>query len=265
MSQLYIEIIVDLNPAVNNNNNFMVICEQQSYTNTISIDLTNVVRYTQGTGDNSSAMTIAGTIVLPFNGNSIIKISVGFINSSGNPPETCTSEFIDSDNTVMYTTTDPITYYYDVDTGNWSDVTPCLHENTLIRTPNGMIPIKNIHAGDIVYQNGREVNVLYNAKFLPTNSYIKIDKDAFGINEPMNDFYITGTHPLWINGQEILAENLVNGTTINEVKLDSPVTCYSLVTNDRIYVDTQGLNCFTWGVDEWEKTQRESCIPWSKQ
>lgn len=142
----------------------------------------------------------------------------------------------------------------------------CFHPDTLIQTSNGYIPIKNIKSGDqVINQNGKLLEVMYNIKYiLPSKKFVKISKNAFGQNLPLNDFLITPGHPLIINGEEIESEKLINNTTIYNVTLDEPVNIYSICTKERTGIITEGLFALTWQNDDWEKNAIKTNIMWIK-
>ena len=103
-------------------------------------------------------------------------------------------------------------------------IIPCLHEDTLVLTNMGSVPIKYIKSGDTVFTlDNNIVDVIYNIKFMITDKFIKIEKNALDNNCPKNNLYITPAHPIYLNGIEIFAKNLVNGTTVTHIKLDKPV------------------------------------------
>ncbi len=140
----------------------------------------------------------------------------------------------------------------------------CIHPTAKIETPFGLTQIKDIKAGDKVKDiHGRFINVHYNIKFMPTQDFICIKKDAFGPNKPFEDLKATGGHPLFNNGKEVTFENLVNGNTIVEQKLDDEFV-YSLCTEERTYVMTNGVPVCTWAQQGWENCEESKTQRWWK-
>lgn len=147
-----------------------------------------------------------------------------------------------------------------------TDPAACLHPDTIVKTNKGDIPIKYIQSGDLVYkENGEPVQVLYNIKLNETRNLFLIKKDSFGPNQPMNDLYITDTHPLLIDNQYVKPCQFINYTTILPIKLDAPVNLYSLCTVNQEFVLIEGLNVSTWRESDWIATQSKFNIQWVKQ
>lgn len=109
----------------------------------------------------------------------------------------------------------------------------CYAKGTLILTKQGYIPIENIKAGHKVVTKGR----IYENKFVNKNAPLKVEpvmwiskfnvvnlnsksrpicikKDALGKNYPFKDLFVSPGHRLLLNGEMVLAKNLVNETTI---------------------------------------------------
>jgi len=93
--------------------------------------------------------------------------------------------------------------------------------------------------------------VVNNIKFVPGKKFIHLQKNALSENVPDRDLYITGGHPILVDGKDIEAQKLVNGNTIKEVELDKLVDVYSLMTKDYIPVKTNGAMVFTWQHQYW--------------
>ena len=132
----------------------------------------------------------------------------------------------------------------------------CIHESMLVKTNNGVKLISNIIKGDIVEKfNGDLIPVLFNIKSVPTNIFYKIDKNALGPNEPDQDFYIHGDHPILYNGDETLPKDLigmVNG--ISKIRMNHMVDIYSICTEERTFIKICGdLNVCTWSLEDFDK------------
>ena len=147
---------------------------------------------------------------------------------------------------------------------SFQDTPCCVHEDTLIKTDRGILKIQDIRKDDkVLTLNDEFVDVIYNIKYITTNKFVKIEKDAFDTNCPENDLYITGAHPIYLNGTEIEVRHLVNGKTITNVELEKSVHVYSLCTKDRYPVLMDGLMVMTWSQVDWEKASKKSkMIEW---
>jgi hypothetical protein len=132
----------------------------------------------------------------------------------------------------------------------------CLHENSIVHTSNlGEIKIKDLKSDSgaiLVGLNGEEVKLVSNIRLANATKFVLIQKGAFG-DSPSEDTYIIDGHPIFVNSKEVLPINLINGTTIKYVDMESaPV--YTLVTENRTFVLVNGLPICTWsGVDIGKK------------
>lgn len=123
------------------------------------------------------------------------------------------------------------------------------------------VPAENVYSGihevfDTINQCWTPVkaNILTD----PETEFFVILKNTFGENQPMNDLYLTGGHPIIINGVEIEAQKIPQA-----VKVKIPKTqIYSIATQDRIAISIEGLNVLTWNYDEWISTTRKNVIKW---
>jgi alpha-tubulin suppressor-like RCC1 family protein len=145
----------------------------------------------------------------------------------------------------------------------------CVHQDNLVRTKRGYIPIKEVVAGDTVYdEHNQEVTVKYNIKLMkPNREYVRIEKDALGINVPMNDLLMVRGHPVKHNDLEIECERFVGvNPKVTEVTLNSGSYVYCLCTDDRIYVDIENVPVCTRAHADWvEMTTNKRDIQWVGQ
>jgi len=149
-------------------------------------------------------------------------------------------------------------------TATWFDDDPCcLHEDTLISTVEGDKKIKDVRSGDQVYTvDDQIVEVINNIKFTPGKKFIHFQKSSISPNVPDHDIYITGGHPILVDGKDVEAQKLVNGNTIREVELDQAVDVYSLMTKDYIPVKTNGAMVFTWEHKYWLDNETDKHVHW---
>lgn len=153
-----------------------------------------------------------------------------------------------------------------IDDATMSTSPCCLHQDTIISTSNGMKKISDVKSGDMVFkQNGDLIEVLYNIKYtIKTNKFVKINKGALGDNLPTNDLFITEGHALLIDDREVECQTMINGDTINEVKLDNRVEVYALCCREKTGIITEGVSVMTWRSDEWEEYCVKNKILWAK-
>jgi len=148
----------------------------------------------------------------------------------------------------------------------------CVHQDNMVLTSTGYVPIKDVVSGDVVYdEKDREVSVIYNIKILtPTNKFVKIGKNSLGDNIPMNDLYIVKGHPIKYRGNEKNCHALVNRVkNVTNVALDKSAYVYCLCTADRTFVNIENVPVCTRKEKDWEQhviEHREyNDIVWSKQ
>ena len=145
----------------------------------------------------------------------------------------------------------------------------CVHQDNLVRTKRGYIPIKEVVAGDTVYdERNREVAVKYNIKLMtPNREYVRIEKDAFKPNVPLNDLLIVKGHPVKYMKREIDCEKLV-GTNpkVTEVVMDSGSYVYCLCTEKRVFVNIENVPVCTRTDESWaEIVKNKRDIQWIGQ
>jgi alpha-tubulin suppressor-like RCC1 family protein len=145
----------------------------------------------------------------------------------------------------------------------------CVHQDNLVRTKRGYLPIKEVVAGDTVYdERNQEITVKYNIKLMtPNREYIRIEKDALSPNVPMNDLLIVRGHPVKYNGMEIECERFVGvNPRVTEVVMDCGSYVYCLCTDDRLYVDIENVPVCTRSDKSWiDIVKNKGDIQWTKQ
>jgi hypothetical protein len=120
-------------------------------------------------------------------------------------------------------------------------------------------------AGDTVYtESNDQVKVLFVARFaVPSKQFIRIQKDSLGTDKPARDLLIREGHPLVVDGKEIACQDLVNGTSIDQVELDTPLEVYTLCTNQRVAVMIEGLAVLTYAKNDFFKYAVDNQIPYT--
>ena len=135
----------------------------------------------------------------------------------------------------------------------------CVAENTVIMTHSGEKTISELHSGELVMDcHGRWVPVVKNVRIPAWESFVVIPRNALREGVPSKELRIRPGHALLIDGREVLCEELIGqgGPGCGKVELvtngKSRVYVYTLVTNQRTFVQMQGMNVGTWGADAWE-------------
>jgi hypothetical protein len=136
----------------------------------------------------------------------------------------------------------------------------CYLKGTLILTNKGFVPIENIKAGHKVVTKGKiyknkYINNAANLKFesvywvskfkvINLNSKsrpICIKADALEKNYPLKDLYVSPNHGLLLNGEMVLAKNLVIGTTIYQDNEINDVEYYHLECESHSAIIANGV------------------------
>lgn len=99
----------------------------------------------------------------------------------------------------------------------------CFVQGTAIDTHRGPVAIESLRAGDRLRCNaGRYVPLLWLGKQSVGKQMaqvagicpVLIKRDAFGLNQPQRDLYLSPDHALWIDGYLVEAKVLVNGVSV---------------------------------------------------
>ena len=143
----------------------------------------------------------------------------------------------------------------------------CYAATSKILTKNTLTDeINEINAEDIV-TGTHEVYDITNECFIPVklnivtglvNRFMQIKKDALGLNQPNEDFYVTSGHKIIIDGKEIKARHIPQAKRI-KVK---PQKVYSVCTDQRCPIMVNGLGVMTWGLNEWTEYFTKRGINW---
>ena len=105
----------------------------------------------------------------------------------------------------------------------------CYARGTMIRTPDGELPVEKLRPGKqvITLVDGQEVpqtvNWLGHRRIglaghprPETVAPIRIERDAFADGMPHRDLVVSPDHAIFVDGKLICARQLVNGTTIRQ-------------------------------------------------
>lgn len=127
----------------------------------------------------------------------------------------------------------------------------CYCKGTLIMTAAGEIPVEELGLGDelvtstgnlepVIWLGSSTINCerqLHKDKAYP----VRIVKDAFGLNLPKRDLFVSPDHSLYIDGAMIPAYCLINGTTITQDMTEKMVTYYHVELPKHNAILAEGL------------------------
>lgn len=146
----------------------------------------------------------------------------------------------------------------------WQLGTCCIHESSLVKTLEGLKPIRDVKSGDqVMNYKGEFVDVKYNIKHHAKQTrFVKIGKNSLGKNIPYQDLLITENHPILISNQEIQPEYLLND---NIRRIDIPESeIYTLVTLKKDFIICQGIPVASYSHNYWKKFSQENNKIWEK-
>jgi alpha-tubulin suppressor-like RCC1 family protein len=143
----------------------------------------------------------------------------------------------------------------------------CIHEDNIVKTSRGLLPIKNVISGDTVYdETGNPITVTYNIKMgRKVKKLIKIKKASIDGVIPTNDLFLTDWHPIKHDGKEISTDELLVFEGSERVVLDVPVTVYCICTEQRLFIDIEGVPVCTREEKSWDEFTKDPAVAWSKQ
>ena len=144
----------------------------------------------------------------------------------------------------------------------------CYSGNSKIRVRNKATKqISDVCAKDVysdtyeVYdvQKKAFVPIKYNIVTGPTNRYMLIVKDAFALDQPNEDFYITSGHKIVINGVPMKARHIPQAKRIKV----SAEKVYSICTQRATTIMINGLEVTTWGINKWLDHSKKKKLDWT--
>jgi hypothetical protein len=137
--------------------------------------------------------------------------------------------------------------------------------------------VTNVHKGDkvvvaIVDKNGNNSTttstIVHNVVTGKREWFVRIDKNGIDKNSPFCTTHFTGGHMLYIpkdNVGEIKARDIVGnskyGSKVTKVKLEKQ-DVYSIVLQDRSYINVNGILNVAFGKDEWDNLVQKKNIIW---
>jgi hypothetical protein len=124
----------------------------------------------------------------------------------------------------------------------------CYAKGTFIATARGMVPVEKLKVGELILTISGKYEPLkwlgfrtVDCKRHPNQQEahpVRIAKDAFGLNQPVRDLYLSPLHSVYVDGILIPVIDLVNGDTVTQ-EVRSKVTYFhvELPTHNAIYAE----------------------------
>lgn len=156
-----------------------------------------------------------------------------------------------------------------VDSGSFQtqDTVICFNGDVLILVRNQQTGLITRTPAREVYVNVHDVYCTQTQAFTPVihnivtglaRTLIKIPRNLFDLDRPNTDFYATPGHPLWIEGNEIIVENIPG----HERVPCTPQCVFSICTDKRRSIWVDNLAAMTWAPRDWHATATANRISW---
>jgi hypothetical protein len=126
----------------------------------------------------------------------------------------------------------------------------CYLRGTHILTPTGEVKIEDIKIGDSVVTRFGGLQAVkwvgrqsFDGRFLANDAEkipVTISAGALGPNQPVRDLSVSPAHSMLINGQLVLAKNLVNGITIRQDNVPDRVDYFQIELDGHDCVIAEG-------------------------
>ncbi|GES46735.1 type I secretion protein [Rhizobium dioscoreae] len=147
-----------------------------------------------------------------------------------------------------YTIPAGVTYSYDANTDTLT-FTSCFLRGTLIRTPEGDIPVEDLRVGDLVvtHKGVAEIKWVGRRRLDPKaidkprdTLPIRIRIGAFAENIPSRDLYVSPDHCMFLEESLIPAKFLVNGTTVTQEATLAPFEYFHIELEQHSIILAEG-------------------------
>ena len=132
--------------------------------------------------------------------------------------------------------------------------TVCYARGTMIRTPDGELPIETLRSGmqvitlvdggavprTVKWLGHRRISLASHPR-PETVAPIRIECDAFAAGMPHRDLLVSPDHAIFVDGMLICARQLVNGTTIRQERDNRAVHYYHVELDEHAILLAEGL------------------------
>jgi hypothetical protein len=166
---------------------------------------------------------------------------LGVIFNSVNASGSIDTEIIEADTTISIVAQDvPV---------------PCLHPRTMVqcgKKSEQSKPISEIRANDIIINHkGKQVKVEYNMQFSKSADFLCVPQGCLAYNMPARDLIIRRGHPILVDGKIRYPGRMARKMPeIKAIKLDEPVSVWSICTQKKEFVMMEGVPVATWSLIE---------------
>ncbi|MFK0164176.1 Hint domain-containing protein [Rhizobium sp. NPDC090279] len=153
-----------------------------------------------------------------------------------------------------YTIPAGVTYSFDAAT-NTLTFTSCFLRGTLIRTPEGDIPVEDLRVGDLVVTHNGVADIKWvgrrriDPKSIdrPRDTLpVRIQAGAIAENVPSRDLYVSPDHCMFLEESLIPAKFLINGTTITQEATLVPFEYYHIELEQHSIILAEGSQTETY-------------------
>ncbi|MBM7047475.1 MULTISPECIES: Hint domain-containing protein [Rhizobium] len=153
-----------------------------------------------------------------------------------------------------YTIPAGVTYTYDASTDTLT-FTSCFMRGTLIRTPEGDVPVEDLRVGDLVVTHKGVAEVRWVGRRMidpkaidkPRDTLpIRIQAGAIAENVPARDLFVSPDHCMFLEESLIPAKFLVNGTTISQEATLAPFEYYHIELEQHSIILAEGAQTETY-------------------
>jgi hypothetical protein len=135
-----------------------------------------------------------------------------------------------------------------------ADTQICMRGNTRVSMHQSTSVLIRELASDttLIDYAGKPVKLVESVCIQQENAqFVCISKGALGANIPSQDLCVCPGHPVLINGREVDCLNLIDGRNITLLeRCTEPI--YTLITEQRTFVDCQGVLVGTWSPEAWQ-------------
>ncbi|MEZ2218762.1 Hint domain-containing protein [Rhizobium sp. RCC_161_2] len=153
-----------------------------------------------------------------------------------------------------YTIPAGVTYTYDANTDTLT-FTSCFLRGTLIRTPEGDVPVEDLRVGDLVVTHKGVADIKWVGRRRLDPKAIDKPRDTLPVrmmagsiaeNVPERDLLISPDHCMFLEESLIPAKFLVNGTTITQETVLEPFEYYHIELDQHSIILAEGAQTETY-------------------
>jgi len=137
---------------------------------------------------------------------------------------------------------------------------PCVRSDATVQLADGTCKaIADLSEEDMLVDYRGAPVALCRCVRMPGKSveFVCLERDALAPAQPSEDLYIRAGHPVLYEWCEIPVEQLVHCVPGVSEALCEPAPVYTLVTQERTFVQIQGVSVGTWSAAAWEQLQNK--------